>query len=39
VNIAKLLQDVQPYIQKEYLQAAFPEPLPKIEFNANEIIR
>ncbi|MGH7451226.1 MAG: hypothetical protein ACRENG_07790, partial [bacterium] len=38
VNIAKLLQEVQPYIQKEYLQAAFPEPLPKIEFNGNEII-
>ncbi len=39
INIAKLLQEVQPYIQKDYLQAAFPEPLPKIEFTANEIIR
>ena len=39
VNIEKLLQDVQPYIQKEYLQAVFLEPLPKIEFNENEIIR
>lgn len=39
VNIEKLLHDVQPYIQKEYLQAAFPELLPKLEFNANEMIR
>jgi predicted metal-dependent hydrolase len=38
-NIKKLLQDVQPYIQEEYLQAVFPEPLPKIEFNEKEIIR
>ncbi|MCI0692567.1 DUF309 domain-containing protein [candidate division KSB1 bacterium] len=33
VNVEKLLDDVQPYIQTEYLQAAFPEPLPKIEFD------
>ncbi len=39
VNIAKLLHNVQPYIQKEYLQAVFPEPLPKIEFSTNEMIR
>ncbi len=39
VNVEKLLQDVQPYIQKEYLQAAFAEPLPKIEFSEKEIIR
>lgn len=32
VNVEKLLQEVQPYIQKEYLQATFPEPLPKIKF-------
>lgn len=39
VNVEKLLQEVQPYIQKEYLHATFPEPLPKIEFNATEVIR
>lgn len=39
VNVEKLLHDARPYIQKNYLQAAFPEPLPKIEFNANGIIR
>lgn len=39
VNVEKLLLDVQPYIQKEYLQAAFSEPLPKIEFSEKEIIR
>jgi predicted metal-dependent hydrolase len=33
VNIAKLLDQVQPYIQKEYQRKTFPEPLPKIEFN------
>lgn len=39
VNVEKLLQEVQPYIQKEYIQAVFPEPLPKIEFNASDILR
>ena len=32
MNIAKLLQDVEPYIQQEYAQANFPEPVPKIEY-------
>jgi predicted metal-dependent hydrolase len=39
VNLAKLLKHVQPYIQKEYHLNAFPEPLPKIEFNTEEVIR
>lgn len=39
VNVEKLLQEVQPYILKEYLHTAFPEPLPKIEFNASDTIR
>lgn len=37
VGVEKLLQAVQPYIQKEYFVATFPEPLPKIEFNATEV--
>jgi predicted metal-dependent hydrolase len=36
VNIAKLLHDVQPYMQRDYAQASFPEPAPKIEFNRDE---
>lgn len=39
VNVDKLLQEVQAYIKKEYLHTAFPEPLPKIEFSANDAIR
>jgi predicted metal-dependent hydrolase len=39
VNVKKLLQEVPPYIQKEYVQASFSEPLPKIEFDAEEAIR
>ncbi len=37
VNIEKLLQELQPYIQQEYEQASFPEPLPKIEFDAEAL--
>jgi hypothetical protein len=37
VNVEKLLQGVQPYIHGEYAKAIFPEPLPKIEFTADEI--
>jgi hypothetical protein len=39
VFIEKLLQQIQPYLKKEYATAIFSEPLPKIEFNANEVIR
>jgi hypothetical protein len=37
VNVKKLLHEVQPYIQQEYAQASFPEPLPKIEFSAETL--
>jgi len=33
VNVGKLLNEVQPYIIKDYAPASFPEPLPRIEFN------
>jgi hypothetical protein len=36
VNVEKLLADVQLYIQHEYAQASFPEPVPKIEFDSDE---
>jgi hypothetical protein len=37
VNVGKLLRDVQSYIQQEYAQLSFPEPLPKIEFGAEAL--
>lgn len=39
VNMEKLLQEVRPYIQKEFAPIIFPEPLPKIEFDPEEINR
>jgi predicted metal-dependent hydrolase len=33
VNTAALLEQVQQYIQKDQRRKAFPEPLPKIEFD------
>jgi hypothetical protein len=36
LNVEKLLAEVQPYIQQEYAQASFSEPLPKIEFDRDE---
>ncbi|MDZ7361789.1 MAG: DUF309 domain-containing protein [candidate division KSB1 bacterium] len=37
VNVEKLLHEVQPYIQQGYAPASFPEPLPKIEFDAGAL--
>jgi hypothetical protein len=39
VDVEKLLQEVRTYIQKEDLQTGFPEPLPKIEFDAEALAR
>jgi len=39
VNVEKLLLEVQPYLQQEHLQTSFPEPLPKIEFDAEALAR
>jgi len=37
VNVEKLLQEFRPYIQPEDLPTGFPEPLPKIEFDAEAL--
>jgi len=36
VNVGKLLNEVQPYIIKDYAPASFTEPLPMIEFNGEK---
>jgi len=37
VNVGKLLNEVQPYIQKDHAPSRFPEPLPRIEFDAEAL--
>jgi hypothetical protein len=38
LNVVRLLHEVEPYIRKEYTQqAVFPEPLPKIDFETDNL--
>ena len=39
VNVERLLEEIRPYIRKEDLPVSFQEPLPKIEFDAEELAR